>query len=82
MAETSSDFGTLRSRMMRPTGTIMAPPTPWISRAATSRGRLVDCEHRMEPRVKSPIAALKTRFVPKRSAITPLAGMKTARLRR
>ena len=33
-----------------------------------------------EPRVNKPMALEKTRRVPKRSAIQPLMGMKTARL--
>ena len=36
MAPMSSDFGTDRTRMSRPTGTIMAPPKPCIMRAAIS----------------------------------------------
>ncbi len=65
---------------MRPTGIIMAPPMPWTTRQATSISMLVESPHRMEPRVKSPIAEAKTRRVPKRSAIQPLIGMNTARL--
>ena len=30
----TSDFGTVRSRTSRPTGTIIAPPTPWTIRAS------------------------------------------------
>ena len=82
MAETSSDFGTLRSRMIRPTGTIMAPPIPCTRRAATRSGRLLASEQRIEPSVNRMMAPLKTRRVPKRSAMMPLAGMNTARLRR
>ncbi len=65
---------------MRPTGIIMAPPTPCRTRQATSISRLVDRPHNTEPRVKKPIAEAKTRRVPNRSAIQPLTGMNTARL--
>jgi hypothetical protein len=36
--------------------------------------------HSNDPKVKIPMADEKTRRVPKRSAIQPLIGMKTARL--
>ena len=49
-------------------------------RQATSISMLVDSPHRIEPTVKRPMAQAKTRRVPKRSAIQPLTGMKTARL--
>jgi len=82
MAATSSDFAAVRNRTSRPTGTIMAPPTPCRIRAATRNQRLSARPHRTEPSVKTMIAARKTVRVPKRSAIQPLAGMKTARLSR
>ncbi len=34
-AEISSDFGTVRKMTSRPTGTIMAPPMPWMMRNRT-----------------------------------------------
>ena len=41
---------------------------------------LLEMPQRNEPSVKRPIAEENTRRVPKRSAIQPLMGMKTARL--
>ena len=80
MARISSDLGKVRTMVMRPTGTIMAPPTPCRTRQATSILMLVDRPHSTEPSVNKPIAEAKTRRVPKRSAIQPLIGMNTARL--
>ena len=81
MAVTSSDRGKLRNRMSRPTGVIIAPPKPWITRISTSTGRLDDKPHRPEPMVNSASAPANTRRVPKRSANQELTGMNTARLR-
>src|SRR5271154_3415620 len=39
---------------------------------------LLEMPQRKEPRVKMPMAEAKTRRVPKRSAIQPLMGVKTA----
>ena len=80
MARISSDLGKVRTMVMRPTGTIMAPPMPCTTRQATSTVMFVDRPHSNEPNVNRPIAEAKTRRVPKRSAIQPLIGMKTARL--
>jgi len=66
--------------VMRPTGTIIAPPMPWSTRQATSMLMSTATAHSSEPRLNSAIAEAKTRRVPKRSAIQPLIGMKTARL--
>ena len=38
-AEISSDFGTVRKMTSRPTGTIMAPPMPWMTRNRTKSPR-------------------------------------------
>ena len=80
IARMSSDLGNVRTRVSRPTGTIIAPPQPCRTRQATSRWILLDIPHRNDPRVKSPIAEANTRRVPNRSAIQPLMGMNTARL--
>ena len=80
MARMSSDLANVRTRVSRPTGTIMAPPQPCRMRQATSRWMLLDMPQRNDPSVKRPIAEAKTRRVPNRSAIQPLIGMKTARL--
>ena len=80
MVRTNSDFANVRTSVRRPTGTIIAPPHPCRMRHATSTWMLRDVPQRSDPSVNSPIAAAKTRRVPKRSAIHPLMGMKTARL--
>ena len=82
IAETRSERGKLRSRIRRPTGVIIAPPKPCSTRMTKIIGRLVDNPHRAEPVAKIAIATQNTRRVPSRSAIHPLTGMKTARLRR
>ena len=81
-ASTSCDFETVRRIMMRPTGTIMAPPTPCKARAAMSQPR--DCENpqAMEPSMNTARAARNTCFAPNRSANQPLMGMKMVRLKR
>ena len=81
MARTSSDLAKVRTSVRRPTGTIMAPPQPCRMRQATRMWMLVERPQSREPRVKMPMAAAKTRRVPKRSAIQPLMGMKTASAR-
>ncbi len=81
IARTSSDLRKVRTRVRRPTGTIMAPPAPWRMRQTTIRCRSLIRPQSIEPRVKTPIAAANTRRVPNRSATQPLIGMKTARLR-
>src|SRR5579862_3160478 len=82
IAATSSDLRTIRNTMRRPTGTIMAPPNPCAMRAQTSCGSDCVTPHRIEPMVKMTIAVRNTVRAPKRSAIHPLIGMKTARLSR
>ena len=71
----------VRTIVRRPlTGTIIAPPQPCKMRQATSSWMLVERPQRSEPSAKMPMAEEKTRRVPKRSAIQPLMGIKTARL--
>ena len=77
-AEISSDFGTVRRMTSRPTGTIMAPPMPWMMRNSTKSPRPCAKPHAAEPSVKTTIAARNTVRAPKRSAIQPLNGIKTA----
>ncbi len=60
-ASTMSAFGAERSSTSRPTGTIIAPPRPWNTRAAISVGSECEAPHRIEPRVKTTIAARNTR---------------------
>ena len=68
--------------MMRPTGTIIAPPTPCRVREITSCRTLTERAHVSELSVKMQIATMKTRLAPKRSAAHPLIGTKTATARR
>ncbi len=81
IARMSSDLANVRTIVSRPTGIIIAPPQPCRMRHATSTWMLLDMPQRNDPSVKMPIAEANTRRVPKRSAIQPLIGMKTARLR-
>src|SRR5579885_1328899 len=62
----------------RPTGTIIAPPSPWRVRAPTSSGKVFDIPQRIDPAMKTPMAMRKIVRVPKRSAAQPLAGIKIA----
>ncbi|CAM5213606.1 hypothetical protein CDEF62S_05599 [Castellaniella defragrans] len=78
MALSSSDLGVRRSSTMRPTGTIMAPAAPWITRAATSSVRVCDAAQPAELKANRAMAARKTRCPPNRSAAQPLMGTNTA----
>ena len=71
-----------RSTASRPTGTIMAPPTPCRMRIPTSIGSETLSAHPIDARVKIAMAAANTGRAPKRSATHPLAGMSTARVTR
>ena len=75
---TISLFGVVRSSTSRPTGTIIAPPTPWKTRAPISVVRFDDAPQRIEPRVKTTIAEQNTVRAPSLSATQPEAGMNTA----
>ncbi len=81
IARISSDLANVRTSVSRPTGSIIAPPQPCRIRQATRKWMSVERPQRKEPSVKTPIADANTRRVPKRFAIQPLIGMKTARLR-
>ena len=78
MAATSSLFGVARTSTSRPTGVIIAPPMPCRKRATTKAGSDPDIAQATEPSMKTPMAVRKTFLAPKRSAIQPLTGMKTA----
>ena len=82
IALTSSDFDTARSMTSRPTGDIMAPPTPCSMRAATRKPSVGACAQAIEPTVNNAIAARNTVRDPKRSASRPLAGMNIASVSR
>ena len=81
IAISNSVFGKVRMIVSRPTGIIIAAPMPCRIRAATSMGTFKDRPQSTEEKVKIATAVLNTRHVPKRSAIQPLIGMHTARLR-
>ena len=81
IAINSSDLGKVRMIASRPTGIIIAAPMPCRILAATSIGTLMDSPHRIEEIVKMVTALPNTRRVPNPSAIQPLTGMQTARLR-
>ena len=73
--------GKARISTSRPTGVIIAPPNPCSTRVATSSGKLSEKPHSAEAAVKISKADANTRRGPNRSAIQPLSGMNTARLR-
>ena len=81
IAARSSLRGKVRMIASRPTGIIIAAPTPCRMRAATSIGGLVARPHNIDDSTNSATALENTRRVPKRSAIQPLTGMHSARLR-
>ena len=68
--------------MAIPTGAIMPPPAPWITRKTTSSVMFWATPQSAEPTVKTTMAVRRTRLPPKRSPSHPDAGMKTARLTR
>ena len=78
MALSSSRRSMVRRRIRRPTGVIIAPPTPCTMRAITKSVSELDTAQAMEPSTKIAMAARNTVRVPKRSATQPLAGMKIA----
>ena len=67
--------------VIRPTGSIMAPPTPCRMRQATRMWSSLDTPQSSDPNVKMPMAHAKTTRVPKRFAVQPLMGMNTAKLK-
>jgi hypothetical protein len=66
------------STVNRPTGTIIAPPTPCRTRSATSSPRLVLVAHSNDATVKITMAARNTFLAPSRAASHPLSGISTA----
>ena len=68
----------LRTTIMRPTGTISAPPIPCSTRAAVKEARPVAEPHSTEATVKITMALANTLRDPRRSATQPLTGMNTA----
>src|SRR6202048_4791770 len=78
MALTSALLSIERSSTSRPTGVIIAPPMPCRMRAITKWVTEDDSAQPIDPTMKTAIATENTRRAPKRSAVQPLAGMKTA----
>ena len=78
MALISSRLSTLRTRIRRATGVIMAPPMPSTMRATTKWASDCDSAQPIEPSMNTAMAARNTVRAPKRSAVQPLTGMKTA----
>ena len=78
MAPTKSRLLMVRTSTIRPTGVIIAPPTPWTMRAMTKSVSEPDSAHPIEPSTKTAMAARNTVRAPNRSAVQPLAGMKIA----
>ena len=78
MALTSSRFSMVRTSTSRPTGVIIAPPTPCTMRATTKPSSELASAQPTEPTMNTKIAARNTLRAPKRSAVQPLAGMNTA----
>src|SRR5215212_1462127 len=78
IALTSALLSIERSSTRRPTGVIIAPPMPCTIRAITKWVTEVDSAHPIEPAMKTATARLNTIRAPKRSAVHPLAGIKTA----
>jgi hypothetical protein len=73
-------FFVLRKTTNLPTGTIMAPPMPWMMRATTNSSRPLLNAQNIDEMVKTATAPPNTVRAPNRSAIHPLIGMKTARV--
>jgi hypothetical protein len=82
MALTSSRLSTLRTRISRATGVIIAPPMPSTMRATTNWESEPESAHPIEPSMNTAMALRNTVRAPKRSAVQPLTGMKTASDRR
>src|ERR1700737_2150766 len=78
IAFTSALLSMERSSTSRPTGVIMAPPTPCRMRAITKWVTEEDSAQPIEPIMKTATAIENTMRAPKRSAVQPLAGMNTA----
>ena len=82
IARTRSDLSEYRNTASRPTGTIMAPPTPCSTRIATSIGRDALAAQPTDATVNITMAVRNTRRMPNRSAIQPVAGISTATVTR
>ena len=79
MASTSARLPTVRTSTRRPTGVIIAPPTPCTMRAMTNSVSDPEAAQPMEPATNTAMAVRNTVRAPNRSAVQPLMGMNTAR---
>jgi len=72
----------VETTMFRPTGTIIAPPTPWSTRMATSSPRLTLAAQPTEAKVNNAIAVRNTGRLPNRLVSQPLSGISRASVSR
>ena len=82
MTRMRSDLAVTRRTASRPTGTISAPPAPWMMRASVKLGRPVLSPQATDASVNTATAVMKTWRVPNRSAAQPLAGSSSASVNR
>ena len=82
IALTSALLSMVRNSTSRPTGVIIAPPMPCRMRAMTKCITEEDSAQPIDPIMNTVTASANTMRGPKRSAVQPLAGMKTASDRR
>ena len=78
----SCDCSASSNTTMRPTGTIIAPPTPCAIRMMTSATRLWLNAQPSDAAVKIAIAQSRMRRYPYRSVSQPLSGIVTATVTR
>src|ERR1700687_1616104 len=78
IALTSALLSIERSSTSRPTGVLIAPPTPCRMRAITKWVTEEDSAQPTDPTMNTATARLNTMRAPKRSAVQPLAGINTA----
>jgi hypothetical protein len=77
-----SSLAALDSTIIRPTGTIIAPPAPCSTRIATSSPSDPLAAQPMDAPVNSTIAVRNTTRFPSRLVSQPDSGMSTARVSR
>ena len=82
MARIRSGLAVVRSTASRPTGTIIAPPSPCSTRAATNHPADPAMPHSSDPSVNTATAAVNTARAPNRSAAHPPGRMNTATVSR
>ena len=82
IARISPAFSVPRRTTRRPTGTIIAPPIPCSTRAATKVAGETARAHRPDATVKTTIAVVNTGRAPKRSVAQPPGRIMTATVSR